>query len=108
MGNALDKAKAKVLDAAIAWHLALYGSLKDFHTAEEQLAERLKRQPSRLRINAFLSGRFVDDLEGVRFGHAAVMVEGGRGSVRGKAAALRDAGVFVTEAFEDILAGLEP
>lgn len=76
--------------------------------AEEQLAERLKRQPSRLRINAFLSGRFVDDLEGVRFGHAAVMVESGRGSVRGKAAALRDAGVFVAEAFEDILAGLEP
>jgi succinyl-CoA synthetase alpha subunit len=76
--------------------------------AEEQLAERLKRQPSRLRINAFLSGRFVDDLEGVRFGHAAVIVEGGRGSVRGKAAVLCDAGVFVAEAFDDILAGLEP
>ena len=76
--------------------------------ARHARAERLKRQPSRLRINAFLSGRFVDDLEGVRFGHAAVMVEGGRGSVRGKAAALRDAGVFVAEAFEDILAGLEP
>ncbi len=75
--------------------------------AEEQLAQRLKRQPSRLRINAFLSGRFVDDLEGVRFGHAAVIVEGGRGSVRGKAAALRDAGVFVAEAFDDILTGLE-
>ena len=75
-------------------------------TAEEQLAERLKNKPSRLRINAFLSGRFVDDLEGVRFGHAAVIVEGGRGSVRGKAEALREAGVFVAESFDDIMEGL--
>jgi succinyl-CoA synthetase alpha subunit len=75
-------------------------------TAEEQLAERLKERPSRLRINAFLSGRFVDDLEGVRFGHAAVIVEGGRGSVKGKAASLREAGVFVADAFDEILQGL--
>jgi len=75
-------------------------------TAEERLSERLQKKPSRLRINAFLSGRFVDDLEGVRFGHAAVMVEGGRGSVRGKTAALREAGVFVADAFDDILEGL--
>jgi succinyl-CoA synthetase alpha subunit len=74
--------------------------------AEEQLAEHLKREPSRLRINAFLSGRFVDEIEGVRFGHAAVVVEGGRGSVRGKAAALREAGVFVADRFDDILEGL--
>ncbi len=74
--------------------------------AEEQLAERLARKPSRLRINAFLSGRFVDDLEGVRFGHAAVIVEGGRGSVRGKADALRSVGVHVADAFDDILEGL--
>jgi succinyl-CoA synthetase alpha subunit len=75
-------------------------------TAEEQLAERLKRKPSRLRVNAFLSGRFVDDLEGVRFGHAAVIVEGGRGSVKGKMAALREAGVFVAERFDEIVNGL--
>ncbi len=74
--------------------------------AEEQLAERLQRKPSRLRINAFLSGKFVDEMEGVRFGHAGVIVEGGRGSVRGKAEALRMAGVFVAERFDDILTGL--
>ncbi len=74
--------------------------------AEEQLAERLKRKPSRLRINAFLSGKFVDEMEGVRFGHAGVIVEGGRGSVRGKAAALRDAGVFVADEFDEILTDL--
>jgi succinyl-CoA synthetase alpha subunit len=76
-------------------------------TAEEQLAERLKKKPSRLRINAFLSGRFVDEMQGVRFGHAAVIVEGDRGSVRGKTAALIGAGVFVADAFDDIVNGLE-
>lgn len=75
-------------------------------TAEERVAERLRRRGTRLRINAFLSGRFVDDLEGVRFGHAAVIVEGNRGSVRGKTAALREAGVFVADRFDDILEGL--
>jgi succinyl-CoA synthetase alpha subunit len=74
--------------------------------AEEQLAERLRRRPSRLRINAFLSGRFVDEMEGVRFGHAAVIVDGGRGSVRAKAAALRDAGVLVADRFDEILTDL--
>jgi succinyl-CoA synthetase alpha subunit len=74
--------------------------------AEEQLADFLKHRPSRLRINAFLSGRFVDDMEGVRFGHAAVMVEGGRGSIRSKAQALREAGVHVADSFDDIAQGL--
>jgi len=75
-------------------------------TAEEELADYLCARKSRLRINAFLSGRFVDDMEGVRFGHAAVMVEGGRGSVKGKAECLRAAGVHVADKFDDILEGL--
>lgn len=75
-------------------------------TAEEELADHLLSRPSRLRINAFLAGRFVDDMEGVRFGHAAVMVEGGRGSVGSKAARLREAGVFLAAGFEEILEGL--
>ncbi|MCZ6677479.1 MAG: succinate--CoA ligase subunit alpha [Candidatus Poribacteria bacterium] len=74
-------------------------------TAEEQLAERLKKKPSRLHMTAFLSGWFVDDLEGVRFGHAAVIVEGGRGSIRGKVEALREAGVFIAETFEQLSEG---
>ena len=45
-------------------------------------------------------------MEGVRFGHAAVMVEGGRGSVRRKEQALREAGVFVAETFEDLCKGV--
>lgn len=75
-------------------------------TAEEELADYLLAHPSRLHINAFLAGCFVDDMEGVRFGHAAVMVEGGRGSVFSKAARLREAGVDVATGFDDILEGL--
>ena len=77
-------------------------------TAEEELAQRLIERPSRLRVNAFLSGEFVDDLEGVRFGHAAVIVEAGRGSVSSKKKSLRYAGVFVAERFDDIVQGLMP
>ena len=74
--------------------------------AEEELARHLERNGSRLRINAFLSGRFVDRFEGMRFGHAGAIVEEGRGSVRGKEEALRRAGVFVAEEFDDLLTGL--
>ncbi len=75
--------------------------------AEERLAKRLEKRKSPLRINAFFSGKFVDEMEGVRFGHAAVMVDHGRGSVRTKAALLREAGVFVAETFDEIITGLE-
>ena len=74
--------------------------------AEEELARHLERNGSRLRINAFLSGHFVDRFEGMRFGHAGAIVEEGRGSVRGKEEALRRAGVFVAEEFDDLLTGL--
>ncbi len=84
--------------------VVIYGEPGGF--AEERLAERLIHKPSRLRINAFLSGRFVDELEGVRFGHAAVIVERGRGSVRGKITALKKAGVFVADTFDEIITGL--
>lgn len=75
--------------------------------AEERLAKRLSRYPSRLRINAFLAGDFVDEMEGVRFGHAAAIVEEGRGSVKGKRETLRKAGVHVVDAFDGILEGLK-
>ena len=43
--------------------LVIYG--EPGGSAEERLAAKLKATPSRLRVNAFLSGRFVDDLQGV-------------------------------------------
>ena len=77
-------------------------------TAEEQLAAYLQKHGTKKPITAFLAGRFVDELEGVRFGHAAVMVEHGIGSVRSKTESLRHANVFVAEAFDDILQKVSP
>ena len=64
---------------------------------EERLAEHLRANPSRLPIIAFVAGRFTDQIQGVRFGHAGAMVEGARGSPAGKSAALREAGVQVAD-----------
>jgi succinyl-CoA synthetase alpha subunit len=64
---------------------------------EERLAERLRANPSRLPIVAFVAGRFTDRLQGVRFGHAGSIVEGTRGSPAGKITTLRVAGVHVAD-----------
>ncbi len=69
---------------------------------EEQLAERLKSRPSRIPIVAFVAGRFTDKNQGMRFGHAAVIVEGKSGSPSGKVAALREAGVIVADKLSQI------
>jgi succinyl-CoA synthetase alpha subunit len=69
---------------------------------EEQLAERLKAQPSRLKIVAFVAGRFADRMQGMRFGHAGALVEGTRGSPAVKMALLREAGVRVAEKVSQI------
>jgi succinyl-CoA synthetase alpha subunit len=66
-------------------------------TMEERLAERLTRQPSRLPIIAFVAGRFADQRQGVRFGHAGAIVEGAKGSPAAKIDALRAAGVLVAD-----------
>jgi succinyl-CoA synthetase alpha subunit len=63
---------------------------------EEQLAEHLNANGSRLPIFAFIAGRFADRMKGMRFGHASAIVEGNRGSPAGKMAALQEAGVQVT------------
>ena len=71
-------------------------------TMEEQLAEHLRTQPSRLLLVAFVAGRFADRMQGVRFGHAGAIVEGTRGSPSGKMEALREAGVLVAEKLSQI------
>lgn len=70
---------------------------------EEYLADYVKENRIQLPIVAFIAGRFVDEMPGVRFGHAATIVEGDRGSARGKIARLTDAGIQVAESFSDIV-----
>ena len=70
--------------------------------AEEALADLVTARRLRLPILAFIGGRFVDQMQGQRFGHAAVMVEGNRGSAAGKIVALRRAGIIVADRLSDV------
>lgn len=71
--------------------------------SEEALAEYVVARRPRLPVVAFIAGRFADEMPGVRFGHAAAIVEGELGSTRGKIARLRQAGVLVAEEFSEIV-----
>jgi succinyl-CoA synthetase alpha subunit len=71
-------------------------------SAEERLSEWVKEVNYSKPIVAFVTGRFVDDMQGMRFGHAAVIVEGNTGSARGKIAAMRSAGIVVVETHDQI------
>ena len=70
---------------------------------EESLAERVVSQEITLPIIAFIAGRFVDDMPGVRFGHAATIVEGDKGTAKGKIESFKKAGIHVAESFSDIV-----
>jgi succinyl-CoA synthetase alpha subunit len=70
---------------------------------EEKLAELVMAEKMSIPIIAFIAGRFVDNMPGVRFGHAATIVEGDRGTTKGKIAMFRKAGIRVAENFSDIV-----
>jgi succinyl-CoA synthetase alpha subunit len=70
---------------------------------EEALCEYIVREKVELPIVAFIAGRFVDDMPGVRFGHAATIVEGEKGSAKGKISLFKESGIRVAENFSDIV-----
>ena len=70
---------------------------------EETLAQMVVEEKITLPIVAFLAGRFMDQMPGVRFGHAATIVEGNRRSARNKKEQLEQAGIHVAEKFSDIV-----
>jgi len=70
---------------------------------EETLAHMVVEKNIDLPIVAFLAGQFMDQMPGVRFGHAATIVEGDRGSARSKKEQLKGAGIHVAEKFSDIV-----
>jgi succinyl-CoA synthetase alpha subunit len=70
---------------------------------EEKLADSLAAQDINVPLVAFIAGHFVDTMPGVRFGHAATIVEGKRGSSRGKMERFKEAGVRVAESFSHIV-----
>jgi len=73
---------------------------------EENVAVLMREQEIKTPIVAFIAGRFVDDMPGVRFGHAATIVEGDRGSARSKQDAFEKAGIRVAKSFSDIVTHL--
>ncbi|MBN2032024.1 MAG: CoA-binding protein [Deltaproteobacteria bacterium] len=69
---------------------------------EEKLSELVMDQHISIPIIGFIAGRFVDAMPGIRFGHAATIVEGTRGSTKSKIEMFRKAGIHVAESFSEI------
>jgi succinyl-CoA synthetase alpha subunit len=69
---------------------------------EAELAEWVVEHRSRLPIVAFMAGRFMDEMKGMRFGHAGTIVEGVEDTTAEKIARMEDAGISVAERIEEI------
>ncbi len=69
---------------------------------EADLARYMKEEKSRLPIVAFMAGRFMDQMPGMRFGHAGTIVEGKADTAGEKIQRLEEAGITVAERIEDI------
>jgi len=62
----------------------------------------VKANNSRLPIIAFMAGRFMDAMPGMRFGHAGTIVEGKQDTASEKIRRLNDAGILVAEEIAQI------
>jgi len=69
---------------------------------EAELAEWVHENNSRLPIVAFMAGRFMDEMPGMRFGHAGTIVEGKADTTADKIERMRKAGISVAERIEEI------
>lgn len=74
---------------------------------EEKLSEMVITEEIKTPIVAFIAGRFVDKIPGVRFGHAATIVEGKKGTVAGKIEQFKRAEIHVAEGLDDIVSILK-
>ena len=69
---------------------------------DAQLSEYVTKNNSRLPIVAFMAGRFMDKMPGMRFGHAGTIVEGKQDTAAEKLRRLEEAGIAVAEEIEQI------
>jgi succinyl-CoA synthetase alpha subunit len=69
---------------------------------EAELADWIREQDSRLPVVAFMAGRFMDEMKGMRFGHAGTIVEGKEDTTAEKIARMEAAGISVAERIEEI------
>ena len=70
--------------------------------AEAALADYVTATGSRLPIVAFMAGRFMDEMPGMRFGHAGTIVEGRADTTAEKISRMQAAGIAVVERIEEI------
>ena len=70
--------------------------------AEYELAEYMQRSGSAKPIVAFMAGKFMDEMPGMRFGHAGTIVEGKADTATEKIANLAAAGITVADKIGDI------
>jgi succinyl-CoA synthetase alpha subunit len=69
---------------------------------EAELALWIRDNDSRLPVVAFMAGRFMDEMQGMRFGHAGTIVEGKEDTTAEKIARMEAAGISVAERIEEI------
>jgi len=69
---------------------------------EAELAEWVTAHRSRLPVVAFMAGRFMDEMKGMRFGHAGTIVEGREDTTAAKIERMERAGISVAERIEHI------
>lgn len=74
---------------------------------EADLARWKIENDSRLPMVAFMAGRFMDAMPGMRFGHAGTIVEGKADTTAEKIERLNEASIAVAERIEDIPALIE-
>jgi len=74
---------------------------------EAELADWMRENNSRLPVVAFMAGRFMDEMKGMRFGHAGTIVEGVEDTTAEKIKRMQAAGISVAERIEEIPALLE-
>ena len=73
---------------------------------EAELADWVREHRSRLPVVAFMAGRFMDEMRGMRFGHAGTIVEGREDTTAAKIERMRAAGIEVVERIEEIPAAI--
>ncbi|MCL5045424.1 MAG: succinate--CoA ligase subunit alpha [Actinobacteria bacterium] len=75
--------------------------------SREEHAARYIREQFTKPVVVFFGGRFVDQMPGVRFGHASVIVGAGFGTTSEKARIFKEAGVGIVDSYSDIVGELK-
>lgn len=71
-------------------------------TMEQELVEHMRASGAKLPVVAFVAGQFMDDMQGVRFGHAGTIVQSEADTARAKQRMLSEAGCLIAQHISEI------